>query len=89
MHHHSLSQQCFKVSKVRIKLTRKSSSSVNMEQMNMKLFLENRKMIDENERLRQKAVLLHQENQNLLSELKKKRFESTREQGRALLLSSL
>ncbi|KAK1262016.1 hypothetical protein QJS04_geneDACA021159 [Acorus gramineus] len=50
-----------------------------MELMNLKLFLENHQMMDENERLRQKALLLHQENQNLLSEMKKKQLELSRE----------
>ncbi|KAK1286869.1 hypothetical protein QJS10_CPB20g01561 [Acorus calamus] len=78
MYNHSLSQEsqpCFKVSRVHVKPTRKSNSSVTMELMNLKLFLENHQMMDENERLRQKALFLHQENQNLLSEMKKKQLK--------------
>ncbi|KAL6004757.1 hypothetical protein ACLOJK_005313 [Asimina triloba] len=39
---------------------------------NIKLYLENRCMMEENERLRRKALLLGQENKALLSELNKK-----------------
>uniref|UniRef100_A0A5K0XGG3 Uncharacterized protein n=2 Tax=Nymphaea colorata TaxID=210225 RepID=A0A5K0XGG3_9MAGN len=44
-----------------------------MERLNLKLYLQNRYMVEENERLRKKAILLHQERQALLTELKKQR----------------
>lgn len=43
-----------------------------MELKNLKLYLENRCMIEENERLRKRALILDQENKALLSQLKKK-----------------
>lgn len=65
--------------KVRVRLpSRRSSSEENaasgreMELQNLKLYLENRCMIEENERLRKRALVLDQENQALLSEFKKK-----------------
>ncbi|EHA8587506.1 putative protein LITTLE ZIPPER 2, partial [Cocos nucifera] len=42
----------------------------NMEMVNLKLYLENRCIMEENERLREKALLLRQENQALLSHLR-------------------
>lgn len=44
----------------------------DMEKLNTKLFMQNCFMIQENEKLRKKAHQLNQENQALLSELKKK-----------------
>ena len=41
-----------------------------MERLNTKLYLQNCYIMKENERLRKKALLLNQENQALLSELK-------------------
>ncbi|KAF3617792.1 protein LITTLE ZIPPER 4-like [Capsicum chacoense] len=41
-----------------------------MERINSKLYLQNCYIMAENERLRKKAELLNQENQQLLSELK-------------------
>ncbi|XVF51615.1 hypothetical protein PTKIN_Ptkin04bG0198500 [Pterospermum kingtungense] len=54
----------------------------DMELMNLKLYLENKSMIEENEKLRKKANLLHQENLALMSEFQKKfphldRFSTT------------
>ncbi|XP_010277419.1 PREDICTED: protein LITTLE ZIPPER 1-like [Nelumbo nucifera] len=43
-----------------------------MELKNLRLYLENRSIIEENEKLRQKALLLHQENRALMCELQKK-----------------
>ncbi|ERN13069.1 protein LITTLE ZIPPER 4 [Amborella trichopoda] len=43
-----------------------------MDRLNLKLYLKNRSIIEENERLRKKALLLNQENQALLSELRQK-----------------
>ncbi|PON42459.1 hypothetical protein PanWU01x14_282170 [Parasponia andersonii] len=43
-----------------------------MERLNSKLYLQNCYIMKENERLRKKAQLLNQENQQLLSELKQK-----------------
>ncbi|CAN1747978.1 Protein LITTLE ZIPPER 2 [Linum perenne] len=44
----------------------------DMEIKNMKLYLENRTIIEENEKLRQKAYLLHRENLALMRELQEK-----------------
>ncbi|XVF13265.1 hypothetical protein REPUB_Repub08aG0193700 [Reevesia pubescens] len=44
----------------------------DMELMNLKLYLENQSIIEENEKLRKKANLLHQENLALMSEFQKK-----------------
>ncbi|KAI5594945.1 hypothetical protein POPTR_003G117200v4 [Populus trichocarpa] len=54
----------------------------NMELKNLKLYLENQSIVEENEKLRKKASLLHQENLALMSELQKKfphldRFSNT------------
>ncbi|CAF1814788.1 hypothetical protein BRARA_E00849 [Brassica rapa] len=43
-----------------------------MERLNSKLYLQNCFIIKENERLRKKAQILNQENQQLLLELKQK-----------------
>lgn len=43
-----------------------------MELQNWKLYFENRTIIEENEKLRKKANLLHQENLALLLEFQKK-----------------
>ncbi|KAF7844747.1 Protein LITTLE ZIPPER 2 [Senna tora] len=42
------------------------------ELKNLKLFMENQSIIAENEKLRKKAMLLHKENQTLLSHLQNK-----------------
>ncbi|XP_062174185.1 uncharacterized protein LOC133879579 [Alnus glutinosa] len=46
--------------------------AVPMEKLNSQLYLQNCYIIQQNERLRKKAQLLNQENQALLSELKRK-----------------
>jgi hypothetical protein len=48
------------------------SGAVPMEKLNSQLYLQNCCIIQQNERLRKKAQLLNQENQALLSELKRK-----------------
>ncbi|KAG6685217.1 hypothetical protein I3843_12G101600 [Carya illinoinensis] len=44
----------------------------DMELKNLKLFLENQSLIEENEKLRKKASVLHQENLALMSEFQNK-----------------
>ncbi|GAB4856981.1 hypothetical protein Ancab_014894 [Ancistrocladus abbreviatus] len=44
----------------------------DMELKNLKLYLENKSIQEENEKLRKKAIILRQENQALLSEFQKK-----------------
>jgi hypothetical protein len=44
----------------------------DMELKNLKLYLENKSIIEENEKLRKKASILHQENLALMYELQKK-----------------
>ncbi|RWR80702.1 protein LITTLE ZIPPER 4-like protein [Cinnamomum micranthum f. kanehirae] len=65
--------------KVRVLLATSGSPSkesikrgMQMELKNLKLYLENRCIIEENERLRKRALILDQENKALLSQLKKK-----------------
>ncbi|XP_054785276.1 protein LITTLE ZIPPER 2-like [Prosopis cineraria] len=52
------------------KTKKKMKSEIEMK--NLKLYMENQSIIEENERLRKKALLLHQENQALLSQLQNK-----------------
>ncbi|KAJ9171285.1 hypothetical protein P3X46_014674 [Hevea brasiliensis] len=47
-----------------------------MEIKNLKLYMKNKSIIEENEKLRKKALLLHQENQALLFQLQKRFSES-------------
>ncbi|CAL9058295.1 unnamed protein product [Musa banksii] len=47
-----------------------------MERLNTQLYLQNCYIMKENERLRKKAQLLNQENQALLSELKRKQKQT-------------
>ncbi|KAF4386567.1 hypothetical protein CsatB_011640 [Cannabis sativa] len=51
---------------------RRKSSKVDMEVKNLRLYIENKTIMEENQRLRKKALLLHQENQALLSQLQNK-----------------
>nr|GMD59312.1 protein LITTLE ZIPPER 1-like [Ipomoea batatas]GMD62045.1 protein LITTLE ZIPPER 1-like [Ipomoea batatas] len=44
---------------------------LEMEMKNWKLYMENKSIIEENQRLQHKAFLLHQENKALLSQLQK------------------
>nr|GMD71611.1 protein LITTLE ZIPPER 1-like [Ipomoea batatas] len=44
---------------------------IEMEMKNWKLYMENKSIIEENQRLQHKALLLHQENKALLSQLQK------------------
>lgn len=46
-----------------------------MEIKNLKLYMENKSIIEENNKLRRKALLLVQENQALLSQLQQKFFQ--------------
>ncbi|XP_027366554.1 protein LITTLE ZIPPER 2 [Abrus precatorius] len=46
-----------------------------IQMKNLKLYMENQTIIEENEKLRKQAMLLHKENQALLSQLKKKLSE--------------
>ncbi|AQK43563.1 uncharacterized protein LOC100276735 [Zea mays] len=49
-----------------------------MDRLNAKLYLQNCFIMKENERLRKKALLLNQENQALLTELKQRRIAKTK-----------
>ncbi|KAJ0770126.1 putative protein LITTLE ZIPPER [Helianthus annuus] len=46
-----------------------------MEMRNLKLYMENMRILKENERLKNKAKMLHQENLDLLLELEKKKVK--------------
>ncbi|KAH9605955.1 hypothetical protein KSS87_008536 [Heliosperma pusillum] len=48
------------------------SKTENMELKNLQLYLENRNILEENEKLQQKAIRLRLENQALISEYQKK-----------------
>ncbi|XP_060178461.1 protein LITTLE ZIPPER 1-like [Lycium barbarum] len=50
----------------------KAEAEKNMELRNLKLYMENMSILEENEKLRKKANLLHQENLALMSEFQKK-----------------
>uniref|UniRef100_A0A3Q7HHW6 Uncharacterized protein n=1 Tax=Solanum lycopersicum TaxID=4081 RepID=A0A3Q7HHW6_SOLLC len=50
----------------------KAAVGKNMELKNLKLYMENMSIFEENEKLRKKANLLHQENIALFSEFEKK-----------------
>lgn len=52
----------------------KYTEAREMELKNWKLYMENMSIMKENERLRNKATMLHQENLALLSVLEKKKF---------------
>ncbi|KAJ0105896.1 hypothetical protein Patl1_18612 [Pistacia atlantica] len=63
-------------------IRRRSCEEKDMELNNLKLYLENKSIIEENEKLRKKANLLHQENLVLMSEFQTKfshldRFSTT------------
>ncbi|RAL54663.1 hypothetical protein DM860_001791 [Cuscuta australis] len=57
----------FYCDKCRMMRKRRDEENAEMEKKNMKLYMENMRMVEENERLRKKAILLHQENQALIS----------------------
>ncbi|XP_062119536.1 protein LITTLE ZIPPER 1-like isoform X1 [Humulus lupulus] len=59
-------------SRRRITCCEEELGSVDMELMNLKLYLENQTIIEENKKLRKTASLLHKENLALFSELQKK-----------------
>ncbi|XWS35700.1 hypothetical protein CRYUN_Cryun20dG0019000 [Craigia yunnanensis] len=44
----------------------------DMQMKNLKLYMENQSILEENEKLRKKALLLHQENQTLFAQLQNK-----------------
>ncbi|KAF3967135.1 hypothetical protein ACB098_10G054900 [Castanea mollissima] len=52
--------------------TRCEEKEKDLELKNLKLYLENKSIIEENEKLRRKAYLLHQENLALMNEFQKK-----------------
>ncbi|KAF8052997.1 hypothetical protein N665_1477s0005 [Sinapis alba] len=56
----------------RVKLHNPCVIKPSMEKLNSKLYVENCYIMKENERLRKKAELLNQENQQLLFQLKQK-----------------
>ncbi|KAF5175440.1 hypothetical protein FRX31_034965 [Thalictrum thalictroides] len=58
-------KRCYKGEKMAVVRT-------EMELKNLELYLENQSIIEENEKLRKKAVLLHQENQVLMLEMQRK-----------------
>nr|XP_009794963.1 PREDICTED: uncharacterized protein LOC104241727 [Nicotiana sylvestris]XP_016463567.1 PREDICTED: protein LITTLE ZIPPER 1-like [Nicotiana tabacum] len=66
-----------KLSRVQVhRLTRRKRSeekaAEDMEMRNLKLYMENMSILEENEKLRKKASLLHQENLSLMSQFQKK-----------------
>ncbi|XAR54119.1 hypothetical protein NMG60_11029128 [Bertholletia excelsa] len=57
--------------RVKKKEGRKKTMKRKMEIKNLKLMMANQSIIKENEKLREKAIQLHQENKALLSQLQK------------------
>ncbi|WOG81679.1 hypothetical protein DCAR_0100830 [Daucus carota subsp. sativus] len=55
------------------RLNRRKRSRDDMKEKNLKLYMENITIFHENEKLRMKASLLHQENLSLMSEFQKKK----------------
>ncbi|KAF5460778.1 hypothetical protein F2P56_020620 [Juglans regia] len=74
--HSSERKQRSKRSKVqvprRVRKKCEEKADKDMELKNLKLFLENQSIIEENEKLRKKASVLHQENLALMSEFQNK-----------------
>ncbi|KAK8711212.1 hypothetical protein V6N13_146502 [Hibiscus sabdariffa] len=62
----------------RLRRLRKGAGT-DIQMKNLKLYVENQIIIEANERLRAKALLLHQENQTLLAQLQNK-FSNTQNQ---------
>ncbi|KAK8587925.1 hypothetical protein V6N13_086885 [Hibiscus sabdariffa] len=57
----------------RLRRLRKGAGiKTDIQMKNLKLYVENQIIIEANERLRAKALLLHQENQTLLAQLQNK-----------------
>nr|XP_016471707.1 PREDICTED: protein LITTLE ZIPPER 1-like [Nicotiana tabacum] len=56
----------------RRKKSEEKAAGKDMELRNLKLYMENMSILEENEKLRKKANLLHQENIALMSEIQKK-----------------
>ncbi|KAK7820866.1 protein little zipper 2 [Quercus suber] len=56
----------------------------NEDGKNLKLFMVNPSIIEENEKLRQKGLLLHQENQALLFQLQTKLSQQQKQQQQSL-----
>nr|XP_009761027.1 PREDICTED: uncharacterized protein LOC104213261 [Nicotiana sylvestris]XP_016473163.1 PREDICTED: protein LITTLE ZIPPER 1-like [Nicotiana tabacum] len=64
-----------KRSRIQVYRRKKSEEKLagkDMELRNLKLYMENMSILEENEKLRKKANLLHQENLALMSEFQKK-----------------
>ena len=57
---------------------------MKMEMKNLKLFMVNQSIIEENEKLGQKGLLLHQENQALLFQLQTKLSQRQKQQQQSL-----
>ncbi|CAN6566347.1 unnamed protein product [Malus baccata var. baccata] len=53
-------------------------AKIEMQMKNLKLYMENQSIIEENNKLRRKALLLVQENQALFSQLQQKQLSLTK-----------
>ncbi|KAL3833577.1 hypothetical protein ACJIZ3_008313 [Penstemon smallii] len=72
-HVHYSFQQKPKRTRVRVlKLLRRKRREEEMEVRNLKMYMENISILEENEKLRKQATLLHQENLALMSEFQKR-----------------
>ncbi|CAO2820029.1 unnamed protein product [Amaranthus hypochondriacus] len=76
---HCHSQRYSSKSKVRLhclimRRRYEGTKTEDMELKNLKLYLENKSILEENEKLRQKAILLKQENLALVSQFQKKYY---------------
>ncbi|KAG5223146.1 hypothetical protein OIU76_007691 [Salix suchowensis] len=71
LRHHRLSRKR-RLSKQTKEKTMAVLVNKEMEIKNLKLYMENKSIVEENEKLKKKAILLHQENQALFYQLQKK-----------------
>ncbi|KAG0474506.1 hypothetical protein HPP92_014192 [Vanilla planifolia] len=67
--------------KARWKRGRRSTEEENIKMVNVKLYLENRCIMEENKKLRERALFLIQENQALLARLQSSKETQNARQG--------
>ncbi|KAL3499467.1 hypothetical protein ACH5RR_038560 [Cinchona calisaya] len=75
--HNKQSKRC-RIQLHRRRISCQENVGKDMMLKNLKLYIENITILEENEKLRQKANLLHQENLELMSEIQKKFAPSDR-----------
>ncbi|BAT74503.1 hypothetical protein LR48_Vigan01g119800 [Vigna angularis] len=73
--HHHLHFSLHKRRRAQVQEERRRKKMIlkrEMKMRNLKLYMENQSIIEENDKLRKKALLLHKENQTLLFQLQEK-----------------